>query len=220
MCPGGWIVPAATEPDGVVVNGMSLSRRDSPFANSGLVVAVELADLPGDDPLRGVALQRRLEQAAARAGGGALARRRRARPTSCAARRRRRCRRRAISPASTRPTSPRCSMRPGCRSRSACATALVAVRSPDARLSHRRGRADRRRVAHVVARARAARSRHSNRPSSPGCIRAPKARATRAASCRRRSTGCASRARSRSATGRATVGLNKYGECALDACCF
>ena len=40
MCPGGWIVPAATEPDGVVVNGMSLSRRDSPFANSGLVVAV------------------------------------------------------------------------------------------------------------------------------------------------------------------------------------
>jgi uncharacterized FAD-dependent dehydrogenase len=72
MCPGGWIVPAATEPDGLVVNGMSLSRRDSPFANSGLVVAIELADLPGDDPLRGVALQRRLEQAAMRAGGGAL----------------------------------------------------------------------------------------------------------------------------------------------------
>jgi len=72
MCPGGWIVPAATEPDGVVVNGMSLSRRDSPYANSGLVVAVELADLPGDDPLRGVALQRALEQAAAAAGGGML----------------------------------------------------------------------------------------------------------------------------------------------------
>jgi len=72
MCPGGWIVPAATELDGVVVNGMSLSRRDSPFANSGLVVAVELTDLPGDDPLRGVALQRKLEQAAALAGGGAL----------------------------------------------------------------------------------------------------------------------------------------------------
>ena len=44
MCPGGWIVPAATEPDGVVVNGMSLSRRDSPFANSGLVVEVRSAD--------------------------------------------------------------------------------------------------------------------------------------------------------------------------------
>ena len=72
MCPGGWIVPAATEPDGVVVNGMSLSRRDSPYANSGLVVSIELRDLPGDDPLRGIALQRALEQAAARAGGGLL----------------------------------------------------------------------------------------------------------------------------------------------------
>lgn len=75
MCPGGWIVPAATEPDGVVVNGMSLSRRDSPFANSGLVVAIELADLERagvSGPLGGVELQRRLEQAAARAGGGGL----------------------------------------------------------------------------------------------------------------------------------------------------
>jgi len=75
MCPGGWIVPAATEPDGVVVNGMSLSRRDSPFANSGLVVAIELADLAQlglGEPLGGVALQRQLERAAARAGGGML----------------------------------------------------------------------------------------------------------------------------------------------------
>ena len=90
MCPGGWIVPAATEPDGVVVNGMSLSRRDSPYANSGLVVGIELGDLlrepsgfaarPGGaadcdlhgGPLAGVELQRRLEQVAARAGGGSL----------------------------------------------------------------------------------------------------------------------------------------------------
>lgn len=72
MCPGGWIVPAATEPDGVVVNGMSLSRRDSPYANSGLVIAMEPGDIPGDDPLRGVALQRALEQAAAVSGGGRL----------------------------------------------------------------------------------------------------------------------------------------------------
>ncbi|MEO8843044.1 MAG: FAD-dependent protein [Kofleriaceae bacterium] len=72
MCPGGWIVPASTEPDGLVVNGMSLSRRDSPYANSGLVVGVSLADLPGDDPLRGVKLQATLERAAATAGGGAL----------------------------------------------------------------------------------------------------------------------------------------------------
>ena len=72
MCPGGWIVPAATEPDGVVVNGMSLSRRDSPFANSGFVVSIELKDLKSDDPLAGVALQRALEQASAAAGGGEL----------------------------------------------------------------------------------------------------------------------------------------------------
>ena len=72
MCPGGWIVPAATEPDGLVVNGMSLSRRDSPFANSGLVVSIELGDLKSEDPLAGVALQKRFEQAAALAGGGAL----------------------------------------------------------------------------------------------------------------------------------------------------
>ncbi len=72
MCPGGWIVPAATEADGVVVNGMSLSKRDSRFANAGLVVAVEAADFgpDGDGPLAGVAFQRRIEQAAARAGGG------------------------------------------------------------------------------------------------------------------------------------------------------
>jgi uncharacterized FAD-dependent dehydrogenase len=75
MCPGGWIVPAATEPDGVVVNGMSLSRRDSPYANSGLVVSVEVADharLGLAGPLAGVELQRRLERAAAQAGGGEL----------------------------------------------------------------------------------------------------------------------------------------------------
>jgi uncharacterized FAD-dependent dehydrogenase len=75
MCPGGWIVPASTEPDAIVVNGMSLSRRDSPFANSGLVVSIELADLAalGLHPVTGgVELQRKLERAAAIAGGGEL----------------------------------------------------------------------------------------------------------------------------------------------------
>ncbi|MCX5745285.1 MAG: FAD-dependent oxidoreductase [Proteobacteria bacterium] len=75
MCPGGWIVPASTEQDGLVVNGMSLSRRDSPYANSGLVVAVELADLERaklDPVFGGIELQRRLEVAAAVAGGGQL----------------------------------------------------------------------------------------------------------------------------------------------------
>jgi uncharacterized FAD-dependent dehydrogenase len=41
MCPGGLIVPAATAPGELVVNGMSLSRRDSPYANSGFVTAVD-----------------------------------------------------------------------------------------------------------------------------------------------------------------------------------
>jgi uncharacterized protein len=45
MCPGGLVVPAATAPNEIVVNGMSMSRRDSEFANSGTVVAVEVEDL-------------------------------------------------------------------------------------------------------------------------------------------------------------------------------
>jgi uncharacterized FAD-dependent dehydrogenase len=75
MCPGGFIVPAATEPDGVVVNGMSLSRRDSPFANSGLVVSVEPEDLERAGyrgPLGGIAFQRAIERAARLAGGEGL----------------------------------------------------------------------------------------------------------------------------------------------------
>ncbi|MEO1627854.1 MAG: FAD-dependent protein [Bacteroidota bacterium] len=66
MCPGGLVVPAATAPGEIVVNGMSLSRRDSPYANSGTVVAVEMEDLPqaqGKDPIfMGLAFQRSVEQ--------------------------------------------------------------------------------------------------------------------------------------------------------------
>jgi uncharacterized FAD-dependent dehydrogenase len=75
MCPGGWIVPASTEPGALVVNGMSLARRDSPFANSGLVVGLEPADwqaLGYAGPLGGIEVQRRLERAAFEAGGGEL----------------------------------------------------------------------------------------------------------------------------------------------------
>jgi len=75
MCPGGWVVPASTEEGALVVNGMSLSRRDSPYANSGLVVSVELADLEAlglRGPRAGVELQARVEEAAWKAGGGAL----------------------------------------------------------------------------------------------------------------------------------------------------
>jgi uncharacterized protein len=45
MCPGGFIVPSATAQEEIVVNGMSPSRRDSKYANSGIVVAVELEDI-------------------------------------------------------------------------------------------------------------------------------------------------------------------------------
>jgi uncharacterized FAD-dependent dehydrogenase len=75
MCPGGFIVPAATEPDGIVVNGMSLSRRDSPYANSGLVVSIEPDDLERagyHGPLAGIAFQREIERAARLAGGQGL----------------------------------------------------------------------------------------------------------------------------------------------------
>jgi uncharacterized FAD-dependent dehydrogenase len=75
MCPGGFVVPASTEPGELVVNGMSLSRRDSPYANSGLVVGIEPADVERagfSGPLGGVELQRRIEQAAFAASSGAL----------------------------------------------------------------------------------------------------------------------------------------------------
>lgn len=73
MCPGGFIVPSATENDEVVVNGMSLSKRDSPFANSGIVVAVQPEDadalLPEHGVFAGMAFQKQLETAAKKAGG-------------------------------------------------------------------------------------------------------------------------------------------------------
>jgi uncharacterized FAD-dependent dehydrogenase len=75
MCPGGFIVPASTQPDGLVVNGMSLSRRSSHYANSGLVVGVEPEDANRagfSGVFAGHSLQRALEQAAFAAGGGML----------------------------------------------------------------------------------------------------------------------------------------------------
>jgi uncharacterized FAD-dependent dehydrogenase len=65
MCPGGLIVPAATAPGEIVVNGMSLSKRDSPFANAGTVVSVEAADVGCDvieNPLAGVTFQSKVEK--------------------------------------------------------------------------------------------------------------------------------------------------------------
>ncbi|QHV94686.1 NAD(P)/FAD-dependent oxidoreductase [Spirosoma endbachense] len=72
MCPGGFIVPAATAPGELVVNGMSPSRRDSKYANSGLVVAITDHDLKpyaDEGPLAGLALQQDLERWACRMGG-------------------------------------------------------------------------------------------------------------------------------------------------------
>lgn len=66
MCPGGFIVPAATAPGELVVNGMSPSRRDSYFANSGVVVAIHPQDwepyLPEHGPLAALALQEEVER--------------------------------------------------------------------------------------------------------------------------------------------------------------
>lgn len=72
MCPGGFIVPSASSPGEVVVNGMSPSRRDGKFANSGMVVAVELEDLEAykqHGPLAALAFQQEVEQATWEAGG-------------------------------------------------------------------------------------------------------------------------------------------------------
>lgn len=72
MCPGGFIVPAATASGEVVVNGMSPSRRDSPYANSGIVVSVEDADLEpyrAFGALAGLQFQKEIEQAACNFAG-------------------------------------------------------------------------------------------------------------------------------------------------------
>ncbi|MFA5971139.1 MAG: FAD-dependent oxidoreductase [Lentimicrobiaceae bacterium] len=72
MCPGGIIVPAATDTGQVVVNGMSNSHRNSPFANSGIVVQVnpeDIAHLSEFGPFAGLEFQRRIEEACWRAGG-------------------------------------------------------------------------------------------------------------------------------------------------------
>ena len=77
MCPGGFIVPASTAPGEIVVNGMSPSLRNSPFANSGLVVEIRPEDFgayAAHGPLAGLRFQQALEQAAfCNAGGGQTA---------------------------------------------------------------------------------------------------------------------------------------------------
>jgi uncharacterized FAD-dependent dehydrogenase len=73
MCPGGLMVPAATAPGEIVVNGMSMSRRDSRWANSGIVTTVLEEDiapyLDQHGPLAGLAFQQAVERAAFAANG-------------------------------------------------------------------------------------------------------------------------------------------------------
>ncbi len=72
MCPGGFIVPAATENGEIVVNGMSPSRRNSKFANSGIVVAIDEEDVKNFKSfgaLAGVAFQKSVEEKSCQLAG-------------------------------------------------------------------------------------------------------------------------------------------------------
>jgi hypothetical protein len=73
MCPGGFIVPAATANGEVVVNGMSPSKRNNEYANSGIVVEIDVEkDIPkydGFGELKGLQFQKDLEKLAFNAGG-------------------------------------------------------------------------------------------------------------------------------------------------------
>jgi uncharacterized FAD-dependent dehydrogenase len=72
MCPGGIIVPSATAPGELVLNGMSVSRRDSTYANSGLVVEITESDTAAyreHGIFAGLEYQKHIEQLAFEAGG-------------------------------------------------------------------------------------------------------------------------------------------------------
>lgn len=76
MCPGGFIVPAATAPGEIVVNGMSPSRRNSRYANSGIVMSVDTDDygyLHREGPLAALAYQQQVERLACQVAGGTQA---------------------------------------------------------------------------------------------------------------------------------------------------
>ena len=62
MCPGGFVIPAATDKEQIVVNGMSPSNRGGQWSNSGMVVETRAEDIEGDDPLRVMHFQEQLER--------------------------------------------------------------------------------------------------------------------------------------------------------------
>ncbi len=72
MCPGGFVVNASSEAGRLAVNGMSNYHRDSPNANSAIVVTVSARDFGSNDPLAGIAFQRKWEEAAFREGNGKI----------------------------------------------------------------------------------------------------------------------------------------------------
>ena len=62
MCPGGFVIPAATDKEQIVVNGMSPSNRGGQWSNSGMVVELRAEDVDGDDALRVMRFQEELER--------------------------------------------------------------------------------------------------------------------------------------------------------------
>ena len=62
MCPGGFVIPAATDKQQIVVNGMSPSNRGGQWSNSGMVVEMRAEDIEGNDPLRVMHFQEQLER--------------------------------------------------------------------------------------------------------------------------------------------------------------
>lgn len=69
MCPGGTVVAAASEKEGVIVNGMSSLSRDGKNANSALLVGIDTKDFPSEHPLAGIYYQREIEHKAFKLGG-------------------------------------------------------------------------------------------------------------------------------------------------------
>ncbi len=70
MCPGGRVIGCSARPGGVITNGMSRFRRDSPYANSAVVVNVRIEDLGRTSSLAGLTFRRHWEERAFLAGGG------------------------------------------------------------------------------------------------------------------------------------------------------
>lgn len=70
MCAGGYVMASVSEPGHFATNGMSESRHDSPFANSGLVITVRPEDTGSRHPLAGIHFQQKAERLAYAAAGG------------------------------------------------------------------------------------------------------------------------------------------------------